>query len=192
MATPAAIEIEALPGSPPVLIPRNYDLEQLRYLEAEFEARGQAQSYRAVGESQSAGFLATYVNGVDLLARVFDGFFLHGRPGVRAEFNGTFGPRVLDEQHDAMTDCPEQVRADARVPVLLLSSETDVAVLRNGAIEQPDSDHVRVWELAGAAHADTYLVVASRSDGGQLPPEEFARMLEPVSELTCAFPSETS
>ena len=40
-----------------------------------------------------------------------------------------------------------------------------------------------MWELAGAAHADTYLLVASRSDGGQLPPEEFARMLEPISEL---------
>ena len=322
MTTPAAIEIEAIPGAPPVLIPRHYDLEQLGYLEAEFEARGQAQSYRvlggrrrdgrlatvpnglapfttrllvrrpmspadfsgtvvvewlnvsggidaspdwdylhrhiirqgdawvgisaqkagvdggglaegihlklfnseryghlshpgdafsfdmftqvgramqagespllgdlaanrvlAIGESQSAAFLATYINGVDPLVRVFDGFFLHGRPGVRAEFDGTFGPRELDEQYEAMARFPEQIRADARVPVLLLSSETDVTVLRNAAIEQADSENVRVWELPGAAHADTYLLVASRADGGQLEPAEFARMLEPITEL---------
>ncbi len=317
-----AITIEELPGAPPVLIPRNYDLEQLGYMEAEFEARGEAQSYRmvgdhrrdgrlvaeladsasfitrllvrrpaaaadfsgtvvvewlnvsggidaspdwdylhrhiirrcdawvgvsaqragidgggiaegihlkrykperyghlshpgdafsydiftqvghalrqggspllgdlapgrllAVGESQSAAFLGTYVNAIDPMVRTFDGFFLHGRPGVRAELHGTFGPRVLDERYDATTDCPEQIRADARVPVLLLSSETDVTVLRNAAIEQPDGESVRVWELPGAAHADTYLLVVSRADGGQLAPSEMARMLEPITEL---------
>lgn len=137
----------------------------------------------AVGESQSAAFLATYVNAIDPLVQTFDGFFLHGRPGVRAQLHGTFGPRVLDERYDALTHCPEQVRADARVPVLLLSSETDVTVLRNAAIEQPDSENIRVWELPGAAHADTYLLVASRTDGGQLSPEEFAGMLESITEL---------
>ena len=137
----------------------------------------------AVGESQSAAFLATYVNAIDPLVRTFDGFFLHGRPGVRAELDGTFGPRVLDERYDAMTDCPEQIRSDARVPVLLLSSETDVTVLRNASIEQPDCENVRVWELPGASHADTYLLVASRADGGQLAPSEMARMLEPITEL---------
>ena len=137
----------------------------------------------AVGESQSASFLATYVNGVDPLIRVFDGFFLHGRPAVRAEFDGAFGPRVENEQSNAMAHFPEQIRADARVPVLLLSSETDVTALRNAAIQQADSENVRVWELPGAAHADTYLLVASRADGGQLEPVELARMLEPITEL---------
>ena len=322
MTAPASMELKALPSPPPELIPRIYDLEHLGYLEAEFEARGHARSYRsvgerrqdgrlttevadsapfitrllvrrpasradfsgtvvvewlnvsggidafpdwdylhrhiirrgdawvgvsaqkagidggglaegihlklfdseryghlshpgdafsfdvftqvgralrtgespllgdlaanrllAVGESQSAAFLATYVNGVDPLVRVFDGFFLHGRPAVRAEFNGTFGSRVENEQSDAMAHFPEQIRADARVPVLLLSSETDVTALRNAAIEQADSENVRVWELPGAAHADTYLLVASRADGGQLEPAEFARILEPITEL---------
>ena len=322
MTTPTSVAIEELPGTPPALIPRNYDLDELGYLEAEFEARGQAQSYRAVGElprsgqiaaepaesapfitrllvrrpvaaadfsgtvvvewlnvsagvdgspdwdylhrhiirrgdawvgvsaqkagidggglaeglhlksykpqryghlshpgdafsydiftqvgralrqgdtpllgdlfperllavgeSQSAAFLATYANAIDPLVRTFDGYLLHGRPGVRTEFDGTFGPRVLDERYDAMAHCPEQIRTDARVPVLLLSSETDVTVLRNEAIEQLDSKNVRVWELPGAAHADTYLLVASRADGGQLEPSELARMLEPITEL---------
>ncbi len=137
----------------------------------------------AVGESQSASFLATYVNMVDPSVQVFDGFFLHGRAGVRVGLDGTFRSRRLDDQPDPAHDRPEQVRSDARVPVLLLSAETDVTVLGNGEIEQPDGDRVRVWELAGAAHADTYLLVASRADGGQLDAEEFARMLEPITEL---------
>ena len=136
----------------------------------------------AVGESQSAAFLATYANAIDPLVQVFDGFLLHGRPGTRADLNGTFGPRVVDERYNAMTDRPEQVRSDVRVPVLLLSSETDVTVLLNGAIQQPDGGNVRVWELPGASHADTYLLVASRADGGQLAPGELARMLEPTPE----------
>ena len=137
----------------------------------------------AAGESQSAAFLSTYINAIDPLAQTFDGFFLLGRPGVRTELSGIFGPRVLDDRYDVMTHCPEQIRADVRVPVLLLSSETDVTVLRNAAIEQPDSANVRVWELPGASHADTYLLVASRDDGGQLEPSEMARMLEPITEL---------
>ena len=137
----------------------------------------------AVGESQSASFLATYVNLIDPLDQVYDGFFLHGRAGVRVGLDGTFRPRLSDDQPDSASDLPEQVRTDARVPVLLLSAETDVTVLGNGEIGQPDSDRVRVWELAGAAHADTYLLVASRADGGQLDAGEFAQMLEPITEL---------
>ena len=137
----------------------------------------------AVGESQSASYLATYVNLVDPLVEVYDGYFLHGRAGVRVGLDGAFKPRLFDDQPDSASDLPEQVHTDARVPVLLLSAETDVTVLGNGEIGQPDSDRVRVWELAGAAHADTYLLVASRADGGQLDAGEFARMLEPITEL---------
>ena len=137
----------------------------------------------AVGESQSASFLATYVNLVDPLAEVFDGFFLHGRAGIRVGLDGAFRPRLFDDHLEGDHDLPEQVRADARVPVLLMSAETDVTVLANGEINQPDGDMVRLWEIAGAAHADTYLLVASRADGGQLSAEEFARMLEPITEL---------
>ncbi len=321
MTAPPALAFEELPGTPPVLIPRHFDLEELGYREAEFEARGQARAYRAVGErrqdgpiaaqaaqsapfatrvlvrcpaagafsgtvvvewlnvssgtdtapewdylhrhmirrgdawvglsaqkagvdgggidggihlklyrpqrygrlshpgdafsfdmftqlgqalrhrtspllgnlaaeqllaageSQSAAFLATYINAIDPLVEIFDGFLLHGRPGTRGNLDGAFGPRVRDERYDATAHCPEQIRADARVPVLLLSSETDVTVLRNAAIGQLDSDRVRLWELPGTSHADTYLLVASRADGGQLEPSEFARILEPINEF---------
>ena len=142
-----------------------------------------AEQLLATGESQSAAFLATYINAIDPLARTFDGFLLHGRPGTRGRLDGVFGPRGRDEHYDAAAHCPEPIRADARVPVLLLSSETDVTVLRNAAIGQLDSDRVRLWELPGASHADTYLLVASRADGGQLEASELARVLEPIQEF---------
>ena len=39
-----------------------------------------AQRLIAIGESQSAGFLVTYVNAVDPVERCFDAFLIHGRP----------------------------------------------------------------------------------------------------------------
>ncbi|MFN9926657.1 MAG: alpha/beta hydrolase domain-containing protein, partial [Phenylobacterium sp.] len=38
----------------------------------------------AMGESQSASYLTTYVNAVDRLARVYDGFLIHSRSGGAA------------------------------------------------------------------------------------------------------------
>ncbi|MCY4163412.1 MAG: alpha/beta hydrolase domain-containing protein [bacterium] len=140
----------------------------------------------AVGHSQSAAFLATYANAVHPIAQVFDGFLLHGRPATKGSLDGTFGPRVSDERYDVLQHCPEPISSDVRVPVMLLSSETDVTVLRNAAIAQQDSHQVRLWELAGAAHADSYLLTASHSDGGQLSAAEFAQMLEPVGKLARA------
>ena len=79
-------------------------------------------------------------------------------PGAR-EFEGT---------RRAIASKGERIRDDVRVPVLVLQSETDVIVLGGGLAKQPDSERVRVWEMAGAAHADTYTVVAGRHDDGTL------------------------
>ena len=77
----------------------------------------------------------------------------------------------------------ERIRDDARVPVLVLQSETDVILLGGGLAEQPDSDRVRVWEMAGAAHADTYTVSAGRHDDGTLSAERMAELLRPTTNL---------
>ena len=77
----------------------------------------------------------------------------------------------------------ERIREDARVPVLVLQSETDVILLGGGLAEQPDSDRVRVWEMAGAAHADTYTVSAGRHDDGTLSAERLAELLRPTTNL---------
>jgi len=69
------------------------------------------------------------------------------------------------------------------VPVLVLQSETDVILLGGGLAEQPDSDRLRVWEMAGAAHADTYTVSAGRHDDGTLTAERMAELLRPTTNL---------
>ena len=67
--------------------------------------------------------------------------------------------------------------------MLVLQSETDVILLGGGLAEQPDADHVRVWEMAGAAHADTYTVSAGRRDDGTLSGERLAELLRPTTNL---------
>jgi hypothetical protein len=139
------------------------------------------------GESQSAACLVTYINAVDPHAQLFDGFFVHGRPGVGASIEGEFIPSALgggiEATRRAISARGERIRQDVRVPVLVLQSETDVILLGGGLAEQEDSEHIRVWELAGAAHADTYTVSAGRHDDGTLNPHQLAELLLPTTNL---------
>ena len=77
----------------------------------------------------------------------------------------------------------ERIRDDLRVPVIVLQTETDVTLLGSGLAEQPDSDLLRNWEIAGAAHADTYLLFASGLDDGSLPPERLAELMQPTTDV---------
>jgi hypothetical protein len=145
----------------------------------------------AIGESQSAVFLVTYVNAVDPEARVFDGFLVHGRGGAGASLDGNMGARrPLAEVAEAVSSGraaafpgTDAIRSDVRVPVLTLQSETDVIGLGSVGARQPDTDRLRLWEIAGAAHADTYLLAASGADDGSLAPDAFAKLLAPTTEL---------
>ena len=145
-----------------------------------------AERLLAAGESQSAACLVTYVNAVDAHARVFDGFFVHGRPGTAVSIDGVFIPTARDgfeETTRAIASKGERIRDDVRVPVLVLQSETDVILLGGGRAEQPDSERVRVWELAGAAHADTYTISGCRHDDGTLSGARLAELLRPTTNL---------
>ena len=147
----------------------------------------------AIGESQSAMFLVTYVNEVDAEARVFDGFLIHGRGGRSAPLDGSSIIRGTPEERaravqsgswmDSHVAGSDRLRSDLRVPVLTLQSETDVVGLGSAGARQPDSDRFRLWEIAGAAHADTYLLVASGADDGSLAPAALAKLLAPTTEL---------
>jgi len=128
----------------------------------------------ASGQSQSAAFLVTYVNAVDQLTRVFDGFLVHGRMAAGAAFDTGFQPGASG---------PERIRDDLRVPVLVLQSETDVTLLGSGRVGQPDGEFLRNWEIAGAAHADTYLLFASGQDDGALPPARLAELIRPTTDI---------
>jgi hypothetical protein len=141
----------------------------------------------AAGESQSAACLVTYINAIDPHAQVFNGFFVHGRPGLGVSIDGVFIPAARGEGMEgtrvAISSKGERIRQDARVPVLVLQSETDVILLGGGLAAQPDSDNIRVWEIAGAAHADTYTVSAGRHDDGTLSAEQMAELLRPTTNL---------
>jgi len=141
----------------------------------------------AAGESQSAACLVTYINAIDHHAQLFDGFFVHGRPGIGVSIDGIFIPSArgegIESTRRAISAKGERIRQDARVPVLVLQSETDVILLGGGLAEQPDSEHIRVWEMAGAAHADTYTISAGRHDDGTLNTERLAELLRPTSNL---------
>jgi hypothetical protein len=147
----------------------------------------------ALGESQSAFFLVTYINAIDPEVQVFDGFFVHGRGASGVSLGGAWasGGQLDEEVGAVLRAVPERIRDDARVPVLVLQSETDVVVLGGGAPAQPDGEHVRLWEMAGTSHVDTYTLRASARDDGRLAPAAFAELMKPTTEVmifTTEFP----
>lgn len=128
----------------------------------------------ALGESQSAIFMTTYINAIDPLAKTYDGFFVHSR------FGGAPGV-------DAARTAPQMAqpgirfRTDLRVPVMTLLSETDVASPGGWwTAEQPDDLKLRVWQIPGAAHVDTYMFQVSASDSGSAPIETLAKLWKPT------------
>lgn len=136
----------------------------------------------ATGHSQSGAFLVTYVNAIDPLAQVYDGFQVHGRPAAGVSLTKGFAStRVPGEKVPIRAD-GERIRDDVRVPVLVFQTETDVALLGGGRAAQPDGERLRQWELAGAAHADTYLLCASHHDDGDLPAAKLAELLQPTTQ----------
>jgi hypothetical protein len=162
----------------------------LRLPEGESPLQGlTAQRLIAAGESQSAACLVTYINAIDAHSQMFDGYFVHGRPAAGLTLDGVFirsarpeGGGVPRIPEDVLSK-GERIRDDVRVPVLVLQSETDVILLGGQKARQPDSERVRLWEMAGAAHADTYTVSAGRHDDGSLTGERFAELLRPTTNL---------
>jgi len=113
----------------------------------------------AIGESQSAFRMVTYVNGIHPIANVYDGYFVHSR--------GAFGA-ALSEAPQPVIGVPgdAEIRADIDVPVLTLETETDLTFLAYFGARQEDAKNFRLWEAAGTAHADSYLLVTGSTDLG--------------------------
>jgi hypothetical protein len=139
----------------------------------------------AAGESQSAIYLTTYANAIDPHDRLVDGFLLHGRGPRGAWVDGTLWNvrRMVTENLGRLTALSgHRIRDDVRVPVLTVQSETDVALLGSALARQPDSSRFRLWEIAGAAHFDTYGLRAGRVDDGSLTPQALHRALRPMTD----------
>ncbi|HWM75135.1 MAG TPA: alpha/beta hydrolase domain-containing protein [Nocardioides sp.] len=110
----------------------------------------------AVGESQSAVALTTYVNVVQPAAPYFDGFLIHSRGGVAAPLGEPGTGLVMDE---VLRGKPVPIRDDLDVPVHVVVTEGDLFD-RIGFLpaRQHDTDTFRLWEVAGTSHADGFII----------------------------------
>jgi hypothetical protein len=113
----------------------------------------------ADGYSQSADRLVTYIDAVQHLAHRFDGFLVHSRSGAAARLSEA-------PEQDVTVPTPTPIRTDLDVPVLLFETETDVALTGFSAARQPDSARLRLWEVAGTAHLDSYFGIGGSDDTG--------------------------
>ncbi len=136
----------------------------------------------AMGESQSASFLTTYVNVIDPLDKIFDGYLIHSRFRGATPINGNY---VLSVQNRDPT-CAEPnvtISPAVRVPVLMFISETDLMAPLIGYLpaRQVDTARIRTWEVAGTAHADTYVMLGATIDTGTAPIAALATAFTSIS-----------
>jgi hypothetical protein len=138
----------------------------------------------ADGESQSAGFMTTYVNGVDPIEKVYDGFLIHSRFGGAAPLDGDY-LAGMQAKPDSLAKMSVHIRSDVRVPVLTFISETDLMAPLRGYLSarQADSARIRTWEVAGTAHADSYILAGAAIDTGQASIAELAKAFTPSDQF---------
>jgi hypothetical protein len=136
----------------------------------------------ALGESQSAMFLTTYINAVDPHGGVYDGFLVHSRFGPAAPLNG-------DSVFEALESTSSQgvaFRPDLGAPLVTIITETDLfGGRRQGyhSARQADNQQLRVWEIAGTAHADNYTIQVAAIDSGSAALADLAAAYAPTNTL---------
>jgi Alpha/beta hydrolase domain len=140
----------------------------------------------ATGDSQSAAFLTTYVDAIDPSAKVYDGYLIHSRFADAASIEGT-------SRFEGPSDMPATVklRADLRVPVITVITETDLLgsdlagfhLDGFSSVVQADTNRLRTWEIAGAAHVDTYVLGAAAIDSGSAPVAQLAAAYAPTDTV---------
>jgi hypothetical protein len=110
----------------------------------------------AVGESQSAFALTTYIDGVQPLTKEFDGFVVHSRGGSAMPLGEPGKPIDIAS---SISGQPTRLRTDGRAPIIVVETETDILGILNAyPARQRDDRRLRWWEVAGTAHADRFIV----------------------------------
>ena len=111
----------------------------------------------ALGASQSAGRLGTYVNAIHPLTHAFDGYLLQiyfgaGSPLEVGEFVVNLNdPDIGNEGNRRLRLRGSNfVRDDLDVPVMIVNSELEAIACH--PVRQPDTDLFRWWESAGTCH----------------------------------------
>jgi hypothetical protein len=106
----------------------------------------QPQKVFATGHSQSAAYMITYANAFQPQDKAFDGIVIHG--------SSTTGVAVASGES---VPSGTIVRSDLDAPVFRLQTEMDVSI-SPGTSKTMDTPRLRYWEVAGASHADQYLL----------------------------------
>ncbi len=143
----------------------------------------------AIGESQSAFYLTTYLDAIQPLSvGVYDGYLVYSRGSDGSDLSQS-------PQATISTPNPTYIRTDLHVPVMLFETEADLLTLGYVHARQPPTAYIREWETAGTAHDDTYGLLYSRSDNlnGAADVEAFESMLNPPKDpipgiVDCAAP----
>ncbi len=141
----------------------------------------------AEGASQSAARLATYLDAVQPRTRSFDAFLLTmyfgggaplevGDAVMTVQAAGGGGPRIPEGLH--------LLRDDLGVPVLVVNTECEAKACY--PVRQPDTDHYRYWEVAGASHVSLQGLVSSaprmeRDFGFSIPVDDATKSINRVS-----------
>jgi hypothetical protein len=99
------------------------------------------------GDSQSALRLDTYVNALQPIFHQYNGFLAVGRAAVAAPLGNGLA---------ALTPIPADIRSNNTTPFLQLQTEGDVYELQSVLARQADTNYLRTWEVAGAAHIDEH------------------------------------
>jgi Alpha/beta hydrolase domain len=141
----------------------------------------------AVAKSQSAFRMVTYADAIQPVSHVYDGILVNSRAASSAGLGDSGGSYGLG---DPGMPGKASIRTDLDVPVLLVQSETDLTVLDSVRSRQPDSKRVRTWEIAGAAHTDSYATGTGFGDTGDGAAEK--TLLDPTKAaggpLSCGQP----
>jgi hypothetical protein len=134
------------------------------------------------GESQSAFRMVAYIDAIQPLEGLYDGFLVHSRGGGGAALSQAPQPAVN-------ATVPAPIRADVGVPVLIFETETDLIILGYAHEEQADNPSLRLWEVAGTSHVDTYTLSVGDTDEGDSPSvANLVLSTTPGPGFTCAMP----
>ena len=109
----------------------------------------------AQGASQSASRLATYINAIQPVEKVLDGFILSIYFGQAAPIEVFDEVINLNTSGDKISDNlllgRNLIRDDLEIPIFIVNSELEAMACYN--VRQPDTKTFRYWESAGTSHS---------------------------------------
>jgi Alpha/beta hydrolase domain len=145
----------------------------------------------AAGESQSAGRLMTYIDAVQPITHVYQGFLVHSQFGTGA-------PLSEAPQPNDAAPVPTTIRSDIGVPVFEFETETDVDNSNlTDRLHYGNPKWFHLWEIAGSSHYDYYGLAIGPTDtgNGQGAVKNLAAMQNPtrtpVGGFNCKVPINT-